>query len=211
MGRSQAIDPDELFETANRLEAEGKEVTALSLLNALGRGSLTTIYKHLENWKSAKPAKPAGATADMPDRVKSAFAVAWREAAQEADREVHAVKEKAAEEVKAALRQFHGALEAIEKLERESEAESLVSEALKNQVSEQQAEIADLRRTGAGLKAAADELRQQVESQKAELERQQADRDKAIKEAAELRGRADTLQSQNDLLLAKLSGKEDKN
>jgi cell division protein FtsB len=68
-----------------------------------------------------------------------------------------------------------------------------------------------LRRTGAGLKAAADELRQQVESQKAELERQQADRDKAIKEAAELRGRADTLQSQNDLLLAKLSGKEDKN
>jgi hypothetical protein len=56
----------------------------------------------------------------MPDTVKSAFSVAWREAAQEAAREAQAVKDKAAEEVKAALKQFHGAIEAIEKLERHS-------------------------------------------------------------------------------------------
>ena len=48
MARRQPIAPDELFETANRLKAEGKEVTALALLDALGGGSLSTIYKHLE-------------------------------------------------------------------------------------------------------------------------------------------------------------------
>lgn len=47
MARRHPIDPDELFETANRLVAEGKEVTATALLDALGGGSLRTIYKYL--------------------------------------------------------------------------------------------------------------------------------------------------------------------
>ncbi len=42
---------------SNRLEAEGKEVTALTMLSALGRGSLTTIYKHLDAWRETKPVK----------------------------------------------------------------------------------------------------------------------------------------------------------
>ena len=171
MARAQAIDPDELIETANRLEAEGKEVTALSLLNALGRGSLTTIYKHLEHWKSSKPTRVATGNNEMPDTVKNAFAVAWREAAQEAAREVQVIKDKSAEEVKQALGQFHGALEAIEKLERESEAEAIATEALTKQLSDQQAEIAKLEADCAGQKAAAGELRRQVETQNLELER----------------------------------------
>ncbi len=216
MARSQAIDPDELFETANRLEAEGKDVTALTLLTALGRGSLTTIYKHLENWKSAKPARISAGNNEMPDTVKSAFAVAWREAAREAASEAQLVKDKAAEEVKAALKQFHGALDAIEKLERESEVDALAAEALTKQVAEQQAVIARQEADHAGHKAAAEELRRQVENQNLELERlrtelaqQRTERDSAMKQAAELTGRAETLQSQNAQLLAKLG--KDKN
>lgn len=71
MGKSVSISVEELFETANRLEAEGKEVTALVLLNALGRGSLTTIYKHLEAWKAAKPVKTYSSGNEMPDLVKA--------------------------------------------------------------------------------------------------------------------------------------------
>jgi len=209
-GRSQAIDPDELFETANRLEADGKEVTALALLNALGRGSLTTIYKHLENWKVSRPAKISTTNNEMPESVKRAFDVAWREAAQEAAREVQAVKEKAAEEVQAALKQFHGALEAIEKLEKESDQDALDIEAFKTQVADQQMEIAKLESDSAAQKATAVELRRQQESQIAELERlhselekQKLDRDEAIKDAAELKGKTETLQNQYEQLLAK--------
>ncbi len=36
MARRRAIEADELFETANRLKPEGKEVTAVALLDALG-------------------------------------------------------------------------------------------------------------------------------------------------------------------------------
>ena len=212
MGRGPVIDQDELFETANRLEADGKEVTALALLNALGRGSLTTIYKHLESWKSAKPPKPATGTAEIPEAVKNAFLGTWRVAAQEAAREVEAVRDKAAQEVKEALAQFHGALEAIEKLEREGEAAAEEIEALKKQVIDLQAETSRLEADRAAEKATAEELRQQLKAQQAEIERQHKDkererqeRDAAIKEAAELRGKAATLQAQNEQLMAKLT------
>jgi len=166
MVRSKALDPDELFETADRLEAEGKVVTALSLLNALGRGSLTTIYKHLENWKSGRSLTVPTLNNEMPDTVKNAFAIVWREAAKEATREAQAVKGKVIEEDSAAIGQFHGALEAIEKLERESEAQNLVIEDLKKQLSKQQAEIARLEVDNVALNATVDELRRQVRSQK---------------------------------------------
>jgi Mn-dependent DtxR family transcriptional regulator len=35
MARTVGIDRDEVFETANRLEAAGKEVTALSMRNSM--------------------------------------------------------------------------------------------------------------------------------------------------------------------------------
>jgi len=55
MARRRAIEADELFETASRLQAEGKDVTAVALLDALGGGSLRTIYKHLEVWQQRRP------------------------------------------------------------------------------------------------------------------------------------------------------------
>ena len=94
--RRQAIEADELFETANRLQAQGKDVTALTLLDALGGGSLRTIYKHLETWKQTKPAPVIVGNDEMPESIRGIFAAAWRAAAQEAGRQVLAVREKAA-------------------------------------------------------------------------------------------------------------------
>jgi thioesterase domain-containing protein len=124
MARRQAIEPEELFETANRMRAEGKEVTAMALLDALGGGSLSTIYKHLEVWQATRPAEVVIKPEEIPAAVQASFAAAWRLAAQEAKREVTEVKEKAKEEVAAALRQFHGALEAIAKIEKDREADA---------------------------------------------------------------------------------------
>ncbi len=169
--RSTAIDQDELFETANRLEAEGREVTALTLLSALGRGSLTTIYKYLDAWRSAKPLKVASGNNDMPESVRAVFASAWRTAAGEAARETEAVKEKAAAEVSAAVGQFRGALEAIEKLEKDREADGEAMDELKRQVAELGAALQKAETDSAAHRAAAEQLRHQVKSQEVELER----------------------------------------
>jgi chromosome segregation ATPase len=201
MARGPVIQEDELFEVANRLEAEGKEVTALALLEALGRGSLTTIYKHLEVWKSAKPAKVQLSNNEMPERVKTAFMVAWREASQEAGLAVEEVREKAKEEVAAALRQFHGALEAIAKLEKDKEAQDEAIEGLQKQLAEAKAEAAKAESEGAAEKARADELREQLKTQ-------QQDRDAALKEAAETKGQLESLKAQNQELLNRLSSKD---
>jgi len=203
MGKSVSISVEELFETANRLEAEGKEVTALGLLNALGRGSLTTIYKHLEAWKTAKPVKAHSSANEMPDMVKSAFAVAWREASQEAAREVEAVKARASEETNAALKQFHGALEAIAILEKQRDNDQDVIEGLQAQAAESKLELAKAETEVAAEKARADELKEQLRAL-------QGERDTAIKAASELKGKAETLATQNEKLLAKLSQSEPK-
>ncbi len=199
MARTVGIDRDEVFETANRLEAEGKEVTALSMLAALGRGSLTTIYKYLDAWKDAKPVKTSMVHVDQPEVVKTAFATAWRVAAEEAARETMVIREKAAEEINAALKQFHGALEAIAKLESEREADAEVIEGLQQMTAEQKADNAKLETEAATERARADELRDQLKAL-------QSDRDNAMKEAAELRGLTGALKDQNQQLMAKLGG-----
>ena len=202
MARNIHIDRDEVIETANRLEAEGKEVTALTMLSALGRGSLTTIYKHLDAWRETKPVRSPVVQADQPEPVKTAFATAWRVAAEEAARETTVIREKAAEEVKGALRQFHGALEALAKVEADREADGEAMEGLHGIIAEQKAQIGKLESEVAAANARADELRDQLKSL-------QADRDAAIKAAAEHKGELTALKDQNKQLLAKI-GTEDK-
>lgn len=201
MARRRAIEADELFETANRLKAEGKDVTAVALLDALGGGSLRTIYKHLEVWQQSRPVEVKTEANEIPPQVQASFASAWRMAAQEAGREVLAVKEKATEEVNAALRQFHGALEAIGKLEAESEADAQELEVLKVKLSEAEALAHSAQKDGAAHKAAAEQLQKTVEKQEAELAQLRAEANKA----AELRGTIATLQEQNDKLLEQLT------
>jgi hypothetical protein len=201
MARTVGIDRDEVFETANRLEAEGKEVTALSMLAALGRGSLTTIYKYLDAWKDAKPVKTPMVQADQPELVKTAFATAWRVAAEEAARETLVIREKAAEEINGALKQFQGALEAIAKLEAEREADADVIEGLQKIAAEQKAENAKLETDAATERARAAELRDQLKAL-------QSDRDTAITTAAELKGLTEALKEQNKQLMAKFGSDE---
>ncbi len=202
MARNIPIDRDEVIETANRLEAEGKEVTALAMLSALGRGSLTTIYKHLDAWRETKPVRSPVVQADQPEPVKTAFATAWRVAAEEAARETTVIREKAAEEVKGALRQFHGALEALAKVEADRDADAEAMEGLHRIIAEQKAQIGKLESEVAAANARAEELRDQLKSL-------QADRDTAIKAAAEHKGELTALKDQNKQLLAKI-GMEDK-
>src|SRR5208282_2370127 len=103
MARRAVIEREELFRAANDMAADGKPVTALTLLEALGGGSYRTIYKYLKDWEQTREkTTPAATSADVPESVQNAVLSTWRVATMEAAKEVTAVKEKAAEEVKAA-------------------------------------------------------------------------------------------------------------
>jgi chromosome segregation ATPase len=199
----------------NQLVAEGKPVTANSLLEALGGGSFTTIYKHLAAWQLERPAPTSTISGEIPATVQNAFASTWKVAAQEAAREVEAAKAKAAEEVQVAQDQFAGALLAIEKLERENEEGEEQIEALKKEIAVLQQDSGKLESANAALKAADEEIRRQLDGQNSELDRlrkeiekSRDERDNAMKEAAELKGSVATLQSQNTELLKSLTGKK---
>jgi len=51
MGRKALHTQEEVFQAADALAANGKEVTPTTLRDALGGGSLTTIYKHIDAWQ----------------------------------------------------------------------------------------------------------------------------------------------------------------
>ena len=73
MGRKALHTQDQVFEAADRLAASSREVTPTTLREALGGGSLTTIYRHLEAGEATRRAAPApgGAAAAVVVRPRS--------------------------------------------------------------------------------------------------------------------------------------------
>jgi chromosome segregation ATPase len=212
MARREAILPEELFETANRLKAEGKKVSADSLMEALGGGSYRTIYRLMGQWEQMQPTAITTSPNEIPAAVQASFASAWRLAAQEAERGLLAAKEKAAEEVSAALQQVEGALEQIGKLEAESEADAIRIEELTAKLAEKEELVHMAQTDAAGHRAAAEQLQKLVEKAEETSKVDRAARETALKEAAELKGEVNSLLRQNEQLVAKLAGtdKEEK-
>jgi len=230
MARRAVVEREELFKAANTLVAEGKEVSAMAVLNELGGGSLTTIYKYLAEWEAGRSAKISPAVSEPPEVVKNAFMSTWRVATMEADREVIAAREKADEEVKAAQKQFEGALQAIQRLEADSEADNAQIEELKKRIADLEGALTASSNDKAALKATSEQLQHQVNLQQTELERlhkeiestrnmhqeeiaqlkaqqlsAQEKSDAAVREAAELKGQVEALKAQNTELVNALS------
>lgn len=205
MGRKAFFTEEQVFAAADTLAATGKEVSASALLNALGGGSLTTIYKHLDVWKQTRPALVAPVVAmDLPEPVQIAFVAAWKVAASEAAREVSAVRDKAADDVKVATRQFQEALEQIVRLEAEADADSAEIEALKTRAGEMETAMQKLETDKAALSAKADQLELQV----ANLSKVEGAKEAAVKEAAQLKGQMELLHKQNTDLLDRLARRD---
>lgn len=211
MTRGPNIDQGELFEVADRLEVEGKEVTALAVQAALGRGSYTTVYRYLEAWRASRPAPVAPVSLQMPDQVKNIFAGAWRLALMESAKETEAVKVKAAEDLKNAAAQFQGALEAIEKLELAADASATEIASLRESDEQKRTALSKAESELAARASATEELRRQLVDREAEIVRLREelaagrkDRDLAINEAAELRGKMNAIESQNEALLKRI-------
>lgn len=132
----------------------------------------------------------------------------------ESAKESEAVRVKAAEDLRQAAVQFQGALDAIEKLEKEAEESAKELASVKELADHRQAEIVKVESDLAGQKAACEELRHQLSHRdkensrlREELEKARQERDSAMREAAEMKGRAETLQAQNEALMKRLGDK----
>lgn len=139
MGRTAKHNEQEVFEAADKLAATGQEVTPSLLREALGGGSLTTIYRHHAAWVAQRAQAPVEPTLPMPDSVKTASDAFWQAASAAASKEITAIREKADSEVKAAQRGLEEAIESIARIEGEVESES----ARADQLTEQLAELRD--------------------------------------------------------------------
>lgn len=189
MGRKAMHTQEQVFEVADRMAASGQEVTPTALLQALGGGSLTTIYKHLDAWQVSKKDAPVQAVFEMPEPVKVAFNGAWQIAANEAAKEVTAIREKADIEVKAVVRRLDEAVSNIEHLESEADADATKIEAMERQLLSDKS-AADNFATQAvaresALSATVEQMRLQIEGQSTELVRVHADHDSARKAHAD--------------------------
>lgn len=215
MGRKALVSEKDVFEACDTLTAEGREVNATTLLAMLGAGSFTTIYKHLSTWQAARMASATPAsTGEMPDSARTAFATAWKIAATEAARELAALREKAAEDVRVATKQFQEALTTIERLESDSEANEEKIESLTRRVAELEASLSACEKDNARLTAKNEQLELQLNAQIGQVERQQKDLEverqrsgEAVKESSRLKGQLEAVTEQNNKLMARLPGK----
>jgi chromosome segregation ATPase len=175
MGRLAAFTPEQVYEAAGQLFAAGQDVTPKALRDSLGKGSYATFVKHIEEWKKTRQAPVLAVTFVMPDEVKSAFDRAWLAATSEAGKEIALIREKSDAEVKAARRGEADAIAATVELEKEIEAESALVQAgedalLKEREAHQQL-ASDLAAKIAVLNASADQMREQIDTQKNEMQR----------------------------------------
>ena len=69
MGRRGSITEAQVFEAADALVAQGREVTPTVLLSTLGSGSFTTIYKHLSAWEESKATAGSERSAAIPGSI----------------------------------------------------------------------------------------------------------------------------------------------
>jgi chromosome segregation ATPase len=175
MGRNAMHTPEQVFKVADDLAALGKEVTPNVLHAALGGGSMTTIYKHLAAWKEQRKLAAAPVPVAMPEVVLSSFNQVWQVAAQEAAKEVAAVREAAEASVKEAERNLSDAISTIARLENEADIESTNSDMLNRELSDTKraanASATEAAKREAALAATVDQMRNQLAEQHTALER----------------------------------------
>jgi len=183
--RRQTVTKDQVFQAAEQLKEDGKNVTVNAVI-ALTGGSFSTVGPMVRDWKKQEE-EQATVVIEMPDNVmeavKRAAAEIWRVANQQANEQVEKVKAEAAERV---------SMLEEETAEYETEVRRLEGEA---EVFERDIEAVTKRAE------ASEQTITKLQADKAALDARLADRDQEIER---LRSQLDATQSKLDGLQAEL-------
>lgn len=131
MGRKALVTQEQVFKAAQEMQNNGEKVNASGLLARLGGGSLTTIYKFLEEWRNnGNEIKPI-IKIEMPDNIKTSMENFWEACVKEANKKIIAIQEANATQEEELKQQLNEALRLISVLEAESETDNEAIEYLK--------------------------------------------------------------------------------
>ena len=202
-----AITTQDIHAAADKLQAEGQQPTLAAVRAALGGGSFTTISEAMKQWKAAQQQTAApireAAPAAVAERMAEVAAEVWtiaqgmandrlaseREALDATRQEMEQAQKEAAELADQLAADLDAARAQIEK---DGEALKL-AEAQAAQLAAAQEAAHTAQAALAEAQKRADGLAVFLEQERAATKEAQAKTEKAIAEAAELRGKLDAL------------------
>ncbi len=174
---------EDVIRTANELVEAGEHPSVSTVREALGgRGSFTTITKHLQEWRLQQ--EEVNTKADLPERVEAAYrkaaAFAWSEARRQAGEEVALIKE-----------------------QMEQKEARLVKDATESaaEVGRLEKQVQDLEQKAAKTDKALNELREREAQAREEASRHKAENEASGQRVKACEGERDSLKAENKQLL----------
>lgn len=186
------VTQERVFEVAQALADKGTEPTILTVQEAIGGGSYTTVKRFLDQWRAAAP-KQRRPAAELPegavDRLMALGREFWGLLEDQAAAQVESIRTSARDEIAVIQAQLDDAERAIAKLEAEREQlEQRLAEGLAANAAQQRETQAQRERA-----IAAEAKAEQLEARLAECK---ADKEKAETLAAQQLERAAVLQGE---------------
>ena len=211
---AQRLTEDEVHAACAEIAAQGERPTSLTLLDRLGRGSLTTITKYLNSWNASDEAKVLGveslpAIVELPPELtrdgENLIKKIWTIAKGIADEELDIQRE--------ALKQAEITTQGkVEEAFKFSEAQALKNErledtltVLKAQLNEKHQDYAqtvtqlnEAEKANVGLSKDNDQLRHEIDGLKNQVATLEASNKAAVQDKQDLQQKHDTALKQKD-------------
>lgn len=212
MGRRALFSETEVLAKAEEMAAQGKDVSAISLLRELGGGSLSTMQKHAEKWQAGQERRGAPATTEMPEAIRGLFDAAWKAMEAEASKKTSRFQEFCDAEIERYKREAGENGAYALRLERENDNLDKANQELRNTAATQGALVQELRGRVEHLETSIGSQQRKFEEQegrlRAELQREREQRiaDLAASTSVEKKHAAEVaeLRTQNANLTAAL-------
>lgn len=122
-----ALSPDEIHEAATELWQDGEKVSTVNVYRNLGRRSLTTIGKHLKDWKAPEGDGTGDAPDAIPGDIEEAFrrfsVQLWEKVAATTERRISSVRRESEEEISRLRAEGAEAAELVDQLQETLEKE----------------------------------------------------------------------------------------
>lgn len=203
-----SITKERIIETAEKLEAEGKNPTQVTVREALGGGSFATIGPVLKAWKDAKKEDNELVEIQVPEaiteRLEQLQGAVWQVAVDEAERRLTAEREALLLAQERAASDVAEQMESVAALELEADKHLAQIEALEAELEARNNQVGDLKTELAETKEratndahnAAENLVREVSRREASEAR--AERAEALHREAIEQGRADLAALKNE-------------
>ena len=213
-----AITKEQVFQTADELQAANERPTLAKVRKVLGGGSFTTISEHMSEWKAQQQASQSPMRDPAPEsitlRLGELGAEIWataqeqanihltgeREALEKTRQQIDATRQEATELADQLSAELEAAQQQIQTLEDDQKTQQLETQKLLDTNTNIQQQLAT-------SEARNEEINKQTADLKAELKQAQQTAAESRENAAKLQGQLTATQEQNTALMNILSKK----